>query len=729
MSSVVRLVCLVSLTALLTACGGGGDDAVEEAGDRPNSFPGNKNPADGFSESSTGDSSNANGLGKNQVRITVEVPGSMAPGGAPLSRRNLRLVQPDGISIYRTNQTLTRISSVDTKRGVDNDGFDVIEFPEGQPLGPDVLIEVDYNGARIRAFATDRDRDIKVNPFSEYLVRNALGGYSNAQFEDVMACVDSSEDALCINKYVWSTLADQIQDFEIDIPDGNDIDSAVALLDDRADFAGYVSDMAGLALVPPNESGVISAQSVNMNTVFFGLELGRSSRFSDEPASQWGTRRGHEEQLESSGTAYIYPGLSMASLEALGISVTTLASDIPYERATLTRFTDYTPQPEGPDFWGVNSHATSGSPASIVNNTHMLSGQALFQTITGKNSAQPIGWSRNPYFLDAHLQLAGQNPNALLASYFVGGRAIELEGSSDNYERGALVEEHYTSVLDVSLTKTDVKKEGEFQTTTLADAYNVLSFSVQLGGSSFPYRAESFVGTWTESSGIAGQYAQQADGLEINRTPNGAVGTAAPARADTAKIGTRTSLTSSGAENNGRLTLDYTGVANGSRSEDGMGASNPDGSIIAFNLDNPTNGDGILIAMQPSTNSPTLANYRLQGTIAGLGSDTNYLRHIKDGQLSFTSGTEASVSLAGFQVEQEISTRELTRPVSTDSDPVDLTYTQDGTTGRLSLTAATGAMEMDGFVSANGEFLMLRVRDASGSGEQYLGLLLGTLGD
>ncbi|BES70760.1 hypothetical protein RE428_17780 [Marinobacter nanhaiticus D15-8W] len=701
---------------------------MEEAGSRPNTFPGNKNPADGFSESSTGDSNNANGLKKNQVRITVEVPTSLAPG-APLSRRNLRLVQPDGISVYRTNQTLTRISSVDTEHGVDDDGFDVIEFSEGQPLGPDVLIEVDYNGTRIRAFATDRDRDIKVNPFSEYLVRNALGGYSSAQFEEVMECVNSSDDALCINKYVWSTLADQIQDFEIDIPDGNDIDSAVALLDDRADFAGYVSDMADLAQVPPNESGVISAQSVNMNTVFFGLELGRTSRFSDEPASQWGTRRGYEEQLESSGTAYVYPGLSMASLEALGISVTTLASDVPYERATLTRFADYTPQTEGPDFWGINSHATSGSPASIVNDTRLLSGQALFQTITGKNSAQPIGWSRNPYFLDAQLQLTGQDPNALLASYFVGGRAIELEGSSGDYERGALVEEHYTSVFDVSLTKTDVKEEGAFQIVTLADNYNVVSFSVQLGDSSFPYRAESFVGTWTESGGIAGQYTQQADAREINRTPNGAIGTATPNRADTAQIGNRTSTTSSGPEENGRLNLDYTGIGNGSRSEDGIGASNPDGSIVAFNLNNPANGDGILIAMERSTHSPELANYRLQGTIAGLGPDTNYLRHIKDGQLSFTSGTEASVSLAGFQVEQQISTRGLTRPVKSSSDPVDLTYTQDGTTGRLSFTAGSGAMEMDGFVSSNGEYLTLRIREASGSGEQYLGLLLGTLED
>lgn len=727
MSSVVRHVCLVVLTTLLTACGGGGDDAVEEAGDRPNSFPGNKNPADGFSESSTGDTSNSNGLDTNQVRITVEVPTSLAPG-APLSRRNLRLVQPDSISVYRTNQTLTKISSVDTERGVDNDGFDVIEFPEGQPLGPDVLIEVDYNGTRIRAFATDRDRDIKVNPFSEYLVRNALGQYSNQQFEDVMECVNSSDDGLCINKYVWSTLADQIQDFEIDIPDGNDVNSAVALLDGRADFAGYVSDMAELALVPPNQTGVISAQSVNMNTVFFGLELGRSSRFSDELASQWGTRRGYEEELESSGTAYIYPGLSMASLEVFGISVTSMASDIPYERATLTRFPNGATDARGRDFWGINGHATSASAASIENDTRLLAGQSLYQSITDKGSAQPIGWTRNPFFLDAYLQLLGDDPNALLASYFTGGKAIELEGSSDDYERGDQIEEHFMSVFDVSLTKRDVNDEGEFQVSTLADNYNIVSFSAQLGDSVVPFRAESFVGTW-ENTGTTGQYAQLADALEINRTPNGTVGTAEPLRDDTAEIGNRTSETSTGSENNGRLNLDYDGITGAVRPQDGIGASNPDGSIVAFNLDNPAHGDGILIALEQSTNSPDLSNYRLQGTIAGLGPDTNYLRHIKDGQLSFTSSTDASVSLAGFRVEQEISTQALTRPTSTGSDEIELTYTQDTTTGRLSFTPGSGSITMEGFLSSDGEYLILRVRETTDSGEQYLGLVLGTLQD
>lgn len=714
MSPVVRLVCLIGLTILLVACGGGGDDAVEDAGGRPNTFPGNKNPGDGFSESSTGDTSNSNGLEKNQVRITVEVPSTLAPN-APLSRRNLRLVQPDSISVYRTNQTLTQISSVDVDRGVDDDGFNVIEFPEGQPLGPDVLIEVSYNGTRIRAFATDRDRDIKVNPFSEYAVRYGLGRYSREEFEDVMDCVNSSDDALCINKFVWSTLADQVQDFEINIPDGNTLNSAVDLLADRADFASYVEDMSDLAQVPANVSGVISANSVDMNTVFFGLELGRSSRFSEQPASQWGIRRGYEEELESSGTAYIYPGLSMASFEVFNINVTSMASDVPYERATLTRFPTDIFDTRGREFWGINNHSTSPSAASIENDTRLMAGQSLYQSITDKNSAQPIGWTRNPFYLDAYLQLSSNNPNALLASYFTGGKAIELEGSSGDYDRGAEVEEHFMSIFDISLTQSD-----DFQVSRLADGYDVVSFSVQLGDSTLPFRAESLVGTWTGNA-TNGQYTQQATAFEINRSANGTAGTAAPNRDDVAKLGNRTSQTTGGNEDNGWLNLVFDNVPGSSRPQDAIGASNPDGSIVAFNLDNSTNGDGILIALAHAGSTPDIVNYRLQGTIAGLGPDTNYLRQIKGGQLSFIDGSTAKISLSGLEVEQEISTRNLAQPHPLNGSATDLTYT---TAGTLSLNDGNG-LRLDGFVSSDKEYMVLRVRDTSASGEEYLGLLLG----
>lgn len=709
MSSVVRLVCLVSLTTLLTACGGGGDDAVEDAGSRPNSFPGNKNPSDGFSESSTGDTSNSNGLEKNQVRITVEVPSSMAPS-APLSRRNLRLVQPDSISVYRTNQTLRQVASIDTERGVDNDGLDIIEFPESQPLGPDVLIEVSYNGTRIRAFATDQDQDIKVNPFSEYAVRYGLGGYSQDEFEAVMDCVSSSDEALCINKIVWSILADQIQDFEIDIPDGNTLNSAVELLADRADFAGYVDDMSGLAQIPADVSDVIAANSVDMNTVFFGLELGRSNRFSDQFASQWGTLRGYEEKLESSGTAYIYPVLSMASFQVFNINVTSMASDIPYERATLTRFPSNAYDARGREFWGINSHATSPSAASIGNDTRLMTGQSLYQSITNKGSAQLIGWSRNPFYRDAHLTLLNSSPNALLSSYFSGGTAIELEGSSGDYERGAKLEEHFTSVFDFSLTQSTA-----FQISSLANDYSVVSFSVQLGKSPSPFKASSYIGDW---SGTSASYNQTIKTLEIARSDNGTVVTtpSAVTGPETVTVANRTSETSAGNKNNGRLNVAVGG------SQAGIGASNPDGSIIAFNLDNSTDGNGILIGLSGASSSPDAnTSYRLQGTIAGLGSDTNYLRQIKGGQLSFINGTAAEISLAGLEVEQEISTRNLTRPQRLNAPSTELTYT---TTDSLSLTDG-GNLSLDGFVSNDKEYLVLRVRNASGSGEEYLGLLLG----
>ena len=134
---------LLSSTLVLTAGCGSGEDAIAGAAGQPNDFAGNKNPVDDFSSGSTGDSSNTGGLASNEVRVTMEVPGGVTSEGEP-TRRNLRIVQPDRVSVYYTNQALSVLDEPAISTRTDSEGFTIIEFTNGLPLGPDVIIDASY---------------------------------------------------------------------------------------------------------------------------------------------------------------------------------------------------------------------------------------------------------------------------------------------------------------------------------------------------------------------------------------------------------------------------------------------------------------------------------------------------------------------------------------------------------------------------------------------------------
>src|SRR5690554_6962244 len=211
-----RLISALALPFLLTACGGG-DSAIDGAREIPNRFGNTVNALDDFNPGSTGDSGNTAGLKANEVRITMEVPAFYAPD-AEQTRRNLRIVIPDQVQVYRNDQTGRNLGSVNYSTSTGDDGHIIVAFPEGLPVGPDVLIEARYSAGGqtivMKALAADSDRDVKVNPFSHYLVEKGLGAYSAGEFQTVMDCVNDRRSELCLNKYVWSSLADQVHDFE-----------------------------------------------------------------------------------------------------------------------------------------------------------------------------------------------------------------------------------------------------------------------------------------------------------------------------------------------------------------------------------------------------------------------------------------------------------------------------------------------------------------------------------
>lgn len=717
----LRLITLLTLSLpLLTACGGG-KTAIEDVASQPNSFPTAKNPVNDFTGSSTGDSTNKAGLAANEVRVTVEVPLQVGPDGE-LTRRNLRIVKPDRLTVYRTDNTLRKLSSVNVRQRTEDSGRRVIEFVDGQPTGPDVLIEATVGNTVIRAFASDSDQDVKVNPFSEYLVRYALGGYTAGEFTRVMNCVNSNNSTdLCLTKYVWSTLADQVQDFEIDIPADADIASSVSFLNRRADFARYVANMADYALLDNASSGTVSAQSADYNSVFMGFELGQSFLVSTtRTPGQWGVISGTEEPLEDkNGTGYVYPGLTLASLDVFNIRATSLASDIPYNRTTIAQGGDNTfyTHPN----WPLNSQSSPPGPATVKGDTRLLAGRSLFQSVTGRGSSQIIGWTRNPYYLNAFVGPSATNPDRVLDGYFSAGKAIELSADGGALKRGRTLENRYLSALSLNLARADNFDLGQLN----GLRFNVVTFATLLGDPNTPVQIESGVGQWT----VSGQSVTQAlaDVLTLTRDSSGVVTGGVTDRTGARYLSQRTAILSDGRRNIGRLNLDIDSApAPGGTPDIGVGASTPDASLLAFNLNNPGSGDGLLVAAPQTSSVPVSGErYRVQGVLLGMDADSNVLSHLDDAILTINNSTNATLDWRGLKVVHTVSTEAVQAPTSLVEQAMTFSYSTAAGNGRLVFNETTGTLAMSGFMTGDRTQLFLRVSDP-GNSTRPLGLVLAT---
>lgn len=714
----------ISLSALLLVGCGSGEDAIDGARSQTNDFSAAKNPLDDFSSGSTGDSSNAGDLEANEVRITLEVPGAVAPD-ADVTRRNLRIVQPETLSVYTTNTSLQNLGSVEVSTREDAGGFTIIAFPDGQPLAPDVVIEATYGNARMRAFAADSDRDVKINPFSEYLVRNTLASYTPGELETIRDCVNDAGGELCLNKYVWSTLADQVHDFEIDIPGNLDVPSALSLLEGRADFARYVAAMADYALLDESSSGKISASSADYNSVFLGVELGQTfAEPSISGTGLWGMRTAYEERLEDgNGVGYVYPALTLTSFDAFNIKVTSLATDIPYEREVLLHSEGNEFFLRGSEFWEQNTHSSSPGAATLLGDTRLLAGRALYQSISGRDSARIIGWTRNPYYLDAYTSPPADDsvgPDRVVGSYFSAGKAIELETDGEALSRGPVLENHYLSALELNLLRPAA--ETEFDADVLDNrSYNVVYLASRFADDTTPLELEGGLGTWVIDG--EGNVTQALEVATVSRDNSGAVSRAPAAAVNTDWLITpRTSILSNDDRDLGRLNLDISTESGDEEQPDvGVGASTPDGSYLAFNLDDSPFGDGLLVAAaQAASVAPDSGRYRVQGVSMGISGGSNELRHFDNAELVI-NGATATLSGEAMSVVNTVNGNEVTTPAEMIVDTT-LAYTQTGP-GTVSLTS--GNLVLDGFYTDDQSQLYLRL-NRSGTGSQAVGLLLAT---
>lgn len=713
---------LLSSTLVLTAGCGSGEDAIAGAAGQPNDFAGNKNPVDDFSSGSTGDSSNTGGLASNEVRVTMEVPGGVTSDGEP-TRRNLRIVQPDRVSVYYTNPALQNLGEPPISSRTDSEGFTIIEFTEGLPLGPDVIIDASYGNTRMRALAADADRDVKVNPFSEYLVRNTLSSYTAGEFQTILDCVADEGGELCLNKYVWSTLADQVHDFEIEIPSNVGLGGALDILEDRGDFARYVSAMADYAVLDETSSGKISASSADYNSVFLGIELGQTFLESTLSGSgQWGVRTAQEEVLtDDNGTGYVYPALTLTSFDAFNIRVTSLANDIPYDREALIHQAGNDFFVRGSEYWERNTHSSSPGAATLLEDTRLLAGRALYQSITGRGSSKIIGWTRNPYYLDAFTSAPEDEttgPDRVISGYFSAGKAIELEADGDQLRRLGTLEDQYLSVLEVNL----LRKEGFDADSLNGRDYNMLYLGTRFSDETTPLTIETGVGQWQISGGTVNQ---SQSFTSLQRDSSGTVSTdSTGTRTESWTLSNRTSRLSNGDVDIGRLNLDITTASGDFQQPDiGVGASTPDGTLMAFSLDDSPLGDGILIAAEQTANTaPATGQFRLQGVALALTSQTNRLRHFDNALLTIESSSSATLSPTSLTSTHSVDDETVTKPALESLADIDLALSQLGD-GRVEFTS--GNLVLEGFHTASQDQFYLRFRSTWG-GEEQIGLLVAT---
>jgi len=715
----------LSTVTLMIGCDGSGDANDDVAG-RGNSFPPTKNAIDDFTPGSTGDSNNASGLAKDEVRITMEVPESVAPGGE-LTRRNLRIVEPDTIRVYLTDQTLRELGSVETRSRREDSGRTVIRFENGQPIGPNVVIEATYGNSRMRSLAADEDRDVKVNPFSEYLVTNSLDLYSSGEFSQIMDCVNDVNGSLCLNKYVWPTLADQVHDFEIDIPGNLDVDGALDLLEERGDFARYVDAMADYALLGESSSGKIEASAANYNSVFWGVELGQTFLESSIAGSgQWGVRIAREETTtDQNGTGYVYPGMTLTSLDAFNIRVTNLASDIPYDRRALIHA-------DGNEFfdrpaWDLNTHSSSPGAATVEDETRLLAGRALYQSITGRGSSRIIGWTRNPYFMSAYVGGGTEQPDRVLSGYFSAGKAIELRSESGELKRERTLEDHYLSVFELNL----LRKEGFERQKLDGRNYNVAYLSTRMGDENQPFVVEAGVGNW-QISGPSVTQTMATTSLRRDNTGNVTVSVPAdnPGQRDAnwviSERQSRVYDPNSGNRivSNGRLNLDRDSASGLDEKPDiAVGASTPNGSLMAFNLDTNAIGDGILVAAeQANASPPSQGRYRLQGVGVGMEQASNRLTHFDNALLVIESSGSARLEGRTLEVVHQVNAESVSTPQAQSPGTVSLAYTASNTGAA---TFSAGSLTLDGFFTSDQDQFFLQLRQTEGQ-EEVLGLLMAT---
>ena len=730
---ILRLSLLLPVILILSSCGGAGDNGSL----KPNSFPptSSSSNSSGFNSGSTSSGTTSSGLTSYQIRVTVQLPKAIVPNGTA-THRNLNVVQPSNLRVEQVSQELNVIKSYPFTQTTDTDGSTVLtfeqgEFPNGTPLRPDIIVQADVDTSigtvTVSAPAANETRDILINPFSEYLVKNVFStGFSSTQLNNILNCIDTQ--SLCVSEMLWPALSDQVQSFEIDIPDTLNEDQAVSFLGTRVDFTNFTNGIE--ATMVDNASTVseqIAASSVDFNALVFGAELDQAYPTATTLAGQWGVRSSVRVlSTDANGSSYTYPGSTLASFSLFGFAINSIGTDVPYARGTLQQQTDGTPTTKFD--WQTNTHAASPGAAAIVNNqagsdSFLLTSRAQLQSVTTATNSTLIGWSPNPYFFDGFLYGGATSPSAVIGSYFHSGKAIQLIETSSTYQRQRTLEDMNTGELEFNIAKPSSSQT--VKPTTLSGNYNAISFAVRLSETATPITVATTLHNWL----ISGQTITDAGApsrTQISRNNSNIA--AAPI---TTSLPTQTWTIGAGQEDptgsSGRLTFVHTDSNNTAVTE--SGAASPDGNLAGFMIANTDDGQGMMLAMKQPSSTPVISGitYKLQGVSLAMNNSTNTLSQYNSSTLSLDSAYNATLNLSGVKAVHTLSSQEVSKPQAispftlTSSSPMTLSASGEA---KVSFTDGTGTLTLDGYVSPDSKhsLLILSVRDTK---NQEVGLLFG----
>jgi hypothetical protein len=237
---------------------------------------------------------------------------------------------------------------------------------------------------------------------------------------------------------------------------------------------------------------------------------------------------------------------------------------------------------------------------------------------------------------------------------------------------------------------------------------------------------ESGVGDWA----VSGQtITQTLNTNSVQRDNTGNVTAFNPAlRNDSWLISERPSRVFSGGkkvqQSLGRLSLDRDTLDSNpdDQPQVGTGATTPDGTLMAFNIDTATIGKGILIAgEQTSISRPGTGRFRLQGVGMAMANGSNRLAHFDKAVLTLNSLSNADLTLSRLEVVHDVSAETVSEPAAASSS-VSLGYTGDAS-GSASFTATN--LTLTGFYTADQDQFYLQVRQTTAD-DELLGLVLAT---
>ncbi|TVP57495.1 MAG: hypothetical protein EA349_06480 [Halomonadaceae bacterium] len=695
---------LLILLLVITGC------RPESTASTTNSFANIQSNPDGVRDGGTG-MEGSGGLASNELRVRVQVPASSAAEGDHQGLVNARNYS---LQVHRVGTGLTLLETLAPQQKRDSDTT-LLRFPDrtSVPVDINLVIEARVNGETYWSPLAADNRQVRVNPFSDYLVRRELANLSANDIIELNRC----QQTLCPLELIWPSVVSQVQLFNITLPPGSSQTSAQAALSQRGDFTGFVQRAINLLRLSPASINSFApdsteAEAFTFNSVFFGVDLNQL-RGDGGNSGLWVARSGvRATRSNDDGTGFNNPNLSLASirLELFDLNITTLGSTIPFQSRGLQQ--DFGSPAQRP----VNEHA-SVPRSTFSRDARFLSGtRPMYQTVR-QQQGMTLGRTMDPFLLDARMVGGEQSPEVLLAGFFHGGSAVALGENS----RGELVRQQVQEDLNSAALKINLRQNSsdeEFSLSRLHDSYNLMGFRLRLGSGDMPVLMEAELGHWSIGSGsnlVPGTHSSD-DVMLLQRSTTNEVSFSNAQRNISIDIFNMSQIRddSDPGQFRGHLFLNGSDRDYGIRDQVGPnGAASPNGDWLAFT---PVSNDGsyaLQLAVKPPDNLPDLVgSYQLQGFSLAMDDEDNRLRAFQGACLEIGDPNIAELHYQGVEVHHNLANRQVRRARNLPSSRLTGSISGPDSQGRLRITLPTGEdtpdLVLEGFTAPDGEALILR---------------------